>query len=811
MKTLFTFIAFVLISTLSIGQTTIALQDFDSGTPTWNYTATAGSGTIVTSTSRHMDGSTSLRLTGSNNNNSDPYVVFNNIDITGYNNVTFEIAFSASGPDGSDDLYLDISYDNGSTWNGTGSVKLVDGNSNMNLIFGNTNSNSVNSNPWTVNIADTKTQIKIRVRFDERSSKKNTSDHYYVDAIKLKGTIASSNDDESKITKTSSWSEPTNITYTSYDAANTLTTTNSLEIAGFTIVDGDGATADADAVSTILTDLSIDIDNWSNLKAIAIFDGTTNVGEITSMGATVDFSGLSITATDDATKDFTLRATFNTAVTDNQNIKYTISDATADGTNGSLFAAADASGAATDNTGDNNKIEVTADRLVFTSNKPPNSVTIASDFDVEVEAIDVKNNRDLDATNSITLAKASGTGTLSSATGLTQSLSLGVYSWTDVQYDIAESFTIEAQNGSLTNVTSAAINCTTGPSNPAIGSLYISEVSEGPAYKSEFIELYNPSNNSIDISNISLVMITNGTVDRTDALTSFTGDLTIPSKGYLVISRGNTRAQFESDWPSFPGSAKFIQGVTALYFATGTKRQWRIIYDDGAKGITTIDDSQTGVAGSGNTSNQTEPGTWTIASYSGNSSPGERNTNSELPIQLISFTAKTNSNFINLNWQTATEENNDYFTIERSYNAKDFEEVIQVAGAGNSNQILNYKYNDVNADLSHTVYYKLKQTDYDGKYTYSSIISVNSKSNAFEIIESYANNGVINISINSNINKSAFIELYDITGSLVYNNKLLIKKGINSYKINVSEYSSGVYFIRINDNNQTINTKLIIR
>ncbi len=1091
MKVIFTFLFFLVIVGIGFGQTTTI--DFETAGAGYTPSTTFGSGNtdVFNRTNTSINGNSTYHW-AAEDINGNPSISLSQIDITGATSFTFAIDLSydnAGAWDATDEFIITYSTDGGSNYTNLLAVQHInsDGYNNpaaLDLDFdgngdpGHELSTSTFNTYTTSSISlSSKTTLDIKLQFNNLTS---NGEGILIDNIVITQSSGAANSNDSKITKTPSWSEPTNIAYTSYDAANTLTTANSLEIASFTIVDGDGSTADADAVSTKLTDLSVDIDNWSNVKAIAIFDGTTNVGEITTMAATVSFSSLTIEALDDGTKDFTLRATFDTYQTDNQNIKYTISAATADNA-GSIFAAADAGaattdntgnnnkivvtadrvkvmenmqsvqvnqdfgldifavdinnntdedatqsvtlaistgsgslssatgttqsfangmyswfdlqydvigdfkiegqcasltnglsalmtafgdsesdiikasgwseptniayttysassglttansievakftirdggsdntdndaastkvtdleinipnysiiaavalfdgstniaevtnisgsniafnsisagitaadnstkdfsvymtfktavtdndnfqitissvtaastgsgfaeyhggGAATDNSGDNNKIEVTADRLDFTIDKPTNSVTNATNFDVEVEAIDINKNRDLDATNSITLVKATGTGILSSATGLTQSLSSGVYSWTDVQYDTEEDFTIEAQTASLTNITSSTITCAAPSVAPAVDSLYISEVSEGPNYVSEFLELYNPSITAIDLSNVSIVRMSGSSVEEIKALADFAGDLTVPAKGYLVISRGADRAAFESDWPSFPSTAKFIQGNDKLYFATSTARRWRITYDDGAKAVTTIDDSQNTVAGSGNTSNQTTPGNWTTTSYSGNSSPGARNANSELPIQLISFTAKANSNFINLKWQTATETNNDFFSIERSYNAKDFEELGIVSGAGNSNTKQYYKYLDKSANLQNTIYYRLKQTDYDGKYTYSKIISVNGQTSHWELINSYVNDKKLILTINSTFVDNSSLEVMDVSGRIVLRKEINMQKGINTYRIDLNRYSNGLYFVRIvNNANKTVaNTKLILK
>jgi len=94
---------------------------------------------------------------------------------------------------------------------------------------------------------------------------------------------------------------------------------------------------------------------------------------------------------------------------------------------------------------------------------------------------------------------------------------------------------------------------------------------------------------------------------------------------------------------------------------------------------------------------------------------------SPLPVVWLSFTARTELNKAILEWSTASEVNNDYFEIEKSYNALEWIYVNRVDGMGNTNNISNYIYEDFsNIDL----YYRLKQVDYDGKLDYSKLIFV---------------------------------------------------------------------------------------
>jgi hypothetical protein len=91
-----------------------------------------------------------------------------------------------------------------------------------------------------------------------------------------------------------------------------------------------------------------------------------------------------------------------------------------------------------------------------------------------------------------------------------------------------------------------------------------------------------------------------------------------------------------------------------------------------------------------------------------------------LPITLVSFDAEQAGNAVELNWVTADEENNEFFTVERSIDGEQFESIITVQGAGNSQVELSYQATDV-APVEGPNYYRLKQTDFNGEFEYSEI------------------------------------------------------------------------------------------
>ncbi len=97
---------------------------------------------------------------------------------------------------------------------------------------------------------------------------------------------------------------------------------------------------------------------------------------------------------------------------------------------------------------------------------------------------------------------------------------------------------------------------------------------------------------------------------------------------------------------------------------------------------------------------------------------------SALPIELVDFSALLkNDRTVELSWQTASEKDNDYFTIERSVDGENWAAIQEIDGAGNSTSLLNYTTTDIVSEKG-IFYYRLKQTDFDGAYTYSDIRAV---------------------------------------------------------------------------------------
>jgi hypothetical protein len=161
---------------------------------------------------------------------------------------------------------------------------------------------------------------------------------------------------------------------------------------------------------------------------------------------------------------------------------------------------------------------------------------------------------------------------------------------------------------------------------------------------------------------------------------------------------------------------------------------------------------------------------------------------SVLPISLLHFSGICKNGNVQLSWITASETNNDYFTLERSANAVQWTAVADIRGAGNSNSVLQYSYVDYAESGTH--YYRLKQTDYNGDYEYFNPVVVSCPKNQ-EDIRIYPNptNGMIYIQTATGA--STEFRLYSVEGRLLKNG--------NGSEVNLSEYAKGVYFLKIND------------
>ncbi len=169
-----------------------------------------------------------------------------------------------------------------------------------------------------------------------------------------------------------------------------------------------------------------------------------------------------------------------------------------------------------------------------------------------------------------------------------------------------------------------------------------------------------------------------------------------------------------------------------------------------------------------------------------------------LPIELISFVGENiGSGKVELHWQTASELNNHYFTIERSIDTRQWEHVTEIAGAGSSYSRLAYRVVD-NEPIGGRNYYRLKQTDFDGKFAYSEVISVLLPlPNENQVISKvYPNPAKESVTIYADISELSELKVLNWAGQIMNNQVTWVQKGDYNRVIDISNLAQGVYFLQ---------------
>lgn len=180
---------------------------------------------------------------------------------------------------------------------------------------------------------------------------------------------------------------------------------------------------------------------------------------------------------------------------------------------------------------------------------------------------------------------------------------------------------------------------------------------------------------------------------------------------------------------------------------------------------------------------------WTLADING-----------PIPVELTSFTATSGTNGVTLNWSTASETNNQGFYIERSSDKNNWENLGFVQGNGTSVNVNNYLFVDRNVS-SGTFHYRLKQSDFDGTFSYLNEIEVEvAKPDEFALHQNYPNPFNPTTKINFALQNNSYVELYvyDALGNQV---AVLVNQsmeaGLHEVTFNASNLSSGIYYYTI--------------
>ncbi len=179
-----------------------------------------------------------------------------------------------------------------------------------------------------------------------------------------------------------------------------------------------------------------------------------------------------------------------------------------------------------------------------------------------------------------------------------------------------------------------------------------------------------------------------------------------------------------------------------------------------------------------------------------------------MPVTLTSFEAKpSQQKSITLTWQTASEENNDYFSIEHSTDGISFREIATQAGNGTTNIVQNYSFlhREVENGLH---YYRLKQVDFDGKFEYTNIVTAKvSHSNDDVILTPNPTSNVILIQTKTPFERDADFQILNMQGQVVLSS--VLQEGTANLEVNIADFPVGIYYLQLFVDNDVMMKKII--
>jgi hypothetical protein len=187
-----------------------------------------------------------------------------------------------------------------------------------------------------------------------------------------------------------------------------------------------------------------------------------------------------------------------------------------------------------------------------------------------------------------------------------------------------------------------------------------------------------------------------------------------------------------------------------------------------------------------------------------------------LPSDLIDFSAESKLSSILLKWKTLQEIDNQGFNVQRSTDGNNFENIAWIDGQGNSTQLTNYEYDDIDAEKGILYYYRLEQVDFDGTKNYSQIITGfiedavgNSSPSLDRRIKIYPNptQNYVRVKVDIQTENPIQYEILDIFGRRLLDGNINSEKAVN---LDISELEKGIYYFRFFDRTRMSTKKVMV-
>ncbi|MFM2359256.1 MAG: hypothetical protein RLY16_1249, partial [Bacteroidota bacterium] len=185
-----------------------------------------------------------------------------------------------------------------------------------------------------------------------------------------------------------------------------------------------------------------------------------------------------------------------------------------------------------------------------------------------------------------------------------------------------------------------------------------------------------------------------------------------------------------------------------------------------------------------------------ITSFSGGTAATGVGLGTPLPVTLLSFNATRTGKVNKITWSTVREINANSFVVERSLDGRNFTEIGRVAASGNSTSTLDYSFID-NTPVRGFNYYRLRLVDRDNSARYSTVKNVRNEGSADVAIYPNPVNNAMQLNIAADKSDRATVQIFDLSGKMVYSQASSINEGLNYFNINTSKLNNGAYVIKV--------------
>lgn len=277
-----------------------------------------------------------------------------------------------------------------------------------------------------------------------------------------------------------------------------------------------------------------------------------------------------------------------------------------------------------------------------------------------------------------------------------------------------------------------------------------------------------------------------------NSVETMTHDLTVPAGYYMELTVVTNACDVSTDGLD-TGDNFYVNGVLIVQGNMNT----RVNYS-GCFVNNTTSDMIIPLSLTANRRDETVTASWNLSA----TNPGGLCTSAApLPVKLTAFTLHKMNQITRLSFSTVSETNNDYFTIERSTDGRDFEAIGDIKGAGNSTEQISYTFIDENPEQGIN-YYRIKQTDFDGNNSYSDVKYVIHGSNNRTWVTPKNTSGIVTIDTD--------LDNYDLA---VYSSMGQMVEKYSAYSgkqtVDISELPNGIYYFVVHSTTSQETIKVV--